>query len=137
MGLFLLDEQLANPKLVTALTDRGYAASTVGDAGVTGRTDPNVIRGIQRFAGSRPWVLVTMDLTVVEEYAGFDWGLYAIAWVVIPEELLGSAVEKAKANVIHRHAHLIDRQAPGDHQTYALSQHFRSRPSLTSMLRRR
>ena len=83
------------------------------------------------------WVLVTMDLTIVEEHPRFDWDRYAVAWIVVHDDLLGAAFEAAKTDVVHRHAHRIAEQARGDHFTYTVTQRIRSRPSLASQLRRK
>lgn len=40
MAELVLDEQLANPRLVAALKERGIEVSTVADYGVTGRPMP-------------------------------------------------------------------------------------------------
>jgi predicted nuclease of predicted toxin-antitoxin system len=136
VALLVLDEQFANPRLIAALRDRGIDAMTVGDYGVIGRSDPDVVREIQRSARRKPWVLVTMDLTIMEEHQGFKWERYAIAWVVLREGLRGVRVEREKSEIVHRHAHLIHQQAPGDHHTYTSTQHFRQPPSLTSLLKR-
>ena len=52
MRLLVLDEQLANPRLVSALRDRGIEVQTVSDFGVTGIPIPT------SFAGSRPSIAV-------------------------------------------------------------------------------
>lgn len=131
-ALLVLDEQLENRRLVQALRDRGIECRTVGDFGVQGRADPDVVRRIaDQVVGS--WVLVTMDLSIVEEHARFDWSRYAIAWVRIRKELKGVRAEEAKANTIHRHAHLIQEQGRGDHYTYWPKRHEKHPPSLASM----
>jgi len=136
MALLILDEQLANPKLVSALQDRGLDARTVGDFAVTGRPDPDVVRGIRDSPSTADgWVLVTMDLTIIEDFSGFDWSLYALAWIQIPNHLRGAAVEQAKINTVHRYAHAIAEQAPGDHHTYTPRARFRHPPSLASLIR--
>ena len=89
MALLVFDEQIANPKLVAALQDRGIDARTVGDFGVTGRPDPDVVRRVQDGLSSKAWVLVTMDLTIVEEHEGFKWERYALAWIKVRDGLLG------------------------------------------------
>ncbi len=100
MALLVLDEQLANPRLVAALRDRGSMAETVGDYGATGRADPDVVRRIA--AQCRvPWVFVTMDLTIIEDFPGFDWNRYAIAWIRPREDLHGARVEEEKTDIIH------------------------------------
>jgi hypothetical protein len=136
LAVLVLDEQFANPRLVLALRDRGIDAATVEDFGVTGRSDPDVVRQVQQTTGRRAWVLVTMDLTIIEEHQGFSWERYAIAWVILREGLRGLQVEREKSEIVHRYAHLIREQQPGDHHTYTPTQHFRHRPSLTSLLRR-
>ena len=136
MALLVLDEQLAGKNLVAALGARGIDVATLADFGVTGRPDPDVVRTIDR-RHSEMWVLVTMDLNIVEEHPGFDWHRYALAWIMVREELRGSAFEASKHDVVHRHAHQIVEQARGDHHTYTATQRIRSRPSLTSQLRRK
>lgn len=111
MALLVLDEQFANPRLVLALRDRGVEASTVEDFGVTGGSDPDVVRKVQQECGRRAWVLVTMDLTIVEEHRGFTWDRYAIAWVILREGLRGLQVEREKSEIVHRYAHLIREQS--------------------------
>jgi hypothetical protein len=136
LTLLVLDEQLAGKRLVDGLRSRGLDISTVGDLGMTGRPDPDVVRTIGgRQSGM--WVLVTMDLTIVEEHPGFDWERYAIAWIRVHEHLRGVAIEAAKADVVHRHAHRIAEQARGEHCTYTATQRIRSRPSVASQIRRK
>ena len=83
------------------------------------------------------FVLVTMDLTITEEFTGFDWDRYAIAWIAVREDLRGQAFEQAKQNIVHMHAHVIAEQRVGDHHTYSERRHSRSPPSLTTWLRRK
>jgi hypothetical protein len=77
-----------------------------------------------------------MDVTIEQDYPGFDWNRYAIAWVVVPRRLRGTAVERQKANIVHRYAHVIREQRPGDHHTYTATQHFKHPPSVGSLLQR-
>lgn len=136
MALLVLDEGIASPKLASALEERGIVTTTVGALGVTGRTDPEVVR---RIDGSvpPPWVLVTMDLTIMEDHRGFSWERYALAWIIVNDALRGAQVEREKVNVVHRHAHVMCEQTRGDHHSYTAKQHFKHPPSLTSLLRRR
>lgn len=134
--LLVLDEQLAGKKLLDALEGRGLAVKTLGDFGVTGRPDPDVVRRVDE-AQRTMWVLVTMDLTIVEDHPGFDWNRYAIAWVRLHEGLRGAAVEKAKHHVIHQHVIKMLEQGRGDHHTYAHRHHSKSRPSLSAQFRRK
>lgn len=78
-----------------------------------------------------------MDLTIVEDFPGFDWSRYAIAWIRPREDLRGVQVEQAKADIMHRHAHAIRDQNPSDHHTYDARNHYRHPPSLASQIRRR
>jgi hypothetical protein len=133
--LLVLDEGLASRRLVDGLVARGLEVSTVGDFGVTGRPDPDVVRTIGD-RHSAMWVLVTMDLRIVEEHPGFDWGRYAIAWIRVHEELRGGAFEAAKTDIVHHHARRITEQGRGDHFTYTATQRIRSPPSLAAQLRR-
>ena len=108
----------------------------MGDLGLTGRPDPDVVRTIDGRL-SEMWVLVTMDLTIVEEHPGFEWERYAIAWITVHEDMRGAAFEAEKTDVVHRHAHRIAEQARGDHYTYTTKRWIRSRPSLATQLRRK
>jgi hypothetical protein len=78
-----------------------------------------------------------MDVTIIEDAPGFDWSRYAIAWIRPREDLRGVQVEQAKAEIIHRHAHTIREQNPGDHYTYNVQSHYKHPPSLTSQTQRR
>jgi len=78
-----------------------------------------------------------MDLTIVDDYPGFDWSRYTIAWIRVHEDLKGSAVEREKADILHRHAHSIRELASGEHHTFTATQHLKSPPSLNYMTRRR
>jgi hypothetical protein len=131
-----IDEQLENPRHIGALSDRGCAVKTVGDFGAQGRPDPDVVRRISDQV-TDPFVLVTMDLSVVEDFKGFDWNRYAIAWVQIRKELRGRAVEIAKANTLHKHLERMTGQRPGDHFTYTPERHDKRPPSLASMTAKR
>lgn len=136
MATLVLDEQLANPRLVQALRERGLDVATVGDFGVTGRPDPDVVRRIAE-QQSGPWILVTMDLTIVQDHPGFDWLRYAIAWVRVHKDLTGGQVEVAKTETIQRHAHTIKEQTVGDHFTYSAKRCEKHPPSLASMMEKR
>jgi hypothetical protein len=134
-GALVLDEQVT--AVQAGLLQRGIDCRTVHELGVTSTVDPDVIRGIASVLHGRPWVLVTMDGTIVEEHAGFEWHLYAIAWVSIDPWLSGASVEQAKTDVIHRHAHQMLEQRPGDHHTYTVRARFRHPPGLMSRQRKR
>jgi hypothetical protein len=129
----VLDEHLM--ALRVGLEHRGILVRTVADLGARSVLDPDVIRAIShRLSG--PWVMVTMDGTIVDEHPGFEWDLYAIAWVVIDPKLRGVAVEQAKTDVVQRHAHKMLEQRPPDHFSYTQHARHRSPPSLVSTLRR-
>jgi hypothetical protein len=136
LALLVLDEQLEAKSLVVALTDRGLAVKTLGDYGLTGRPDPDVVRRIdERQSGM--WVLVTMDLGIVEHHPGFDWDRYAIAWILVHKDLRGVKFEQSKRNIVHKYAHEMVQQARGDQHSYSEQRRTKSRPSLSSQLRRR
>ncbi len=137
MTLLVLDEPIGNPRLLAGLKDRGIGAETVGDFGVTGRTDPDVVRRIDETVKQAPWVLVTMDLTIIEDHEGFTWERYALAWVRVARGIRGGAVEREKADIVHRYAHLIREQSRGQHFTYSRNQRSKHPPSLSSQLQRR
>ena len=136
MPVLVLDEQLERGQLASSLRQRGMEVATVGDFGAKGRPDPDVVRKVIAAQKSH-WVLVKMDLTIIEDYPGFDWSRYAIAWIRPHEGLRGAAVERAKAEIIHRHAHAIRELAASDHHTFTTERHFKSRPSLAYMTRKR
>jgi hypothetical protein len=124
----VLDEHLT--RIAQSLIDRGFSVFTVADFHAKSQVDPDVMRAIEEGPSGDRWVLVTMDGTLVDEYRGFDWARYAIAWVKIYPHLLGIEVERMKTDVVQRHAHRIVEQKPGDHHTYTRSAHYRHPPSL-------
>lgn len=136
MALLVLDEQLDRGQLAYSLRLRGIKVATVSEFGATGSPDPDVVRKIVA-SHKGHWILVTMDLTIVEDYPGFDWDRYAIAWIRVHEDLSGSAVEEAKADILHRRAHEIRQLGQGDHHTFTATQHLKSPPSLNYMTRKR
>jgi predicted nuclease of predicted toxin-antitoxin system len=134
VAALIFDEQIASPRIVQALTERGIEASTIGDFGVQGRPDPDVVRRVADEVGA-PWVLVTMDLTIVEDHEGFGWERYAIAWIRVREGIVGSQVEREKTDIVQRRAHEMVEQNPGDHHTYTVKKRFKHPPSLASLMR--
>ncbi len=135
MAVLILDEQIAGKSLIAALRARGLHVLTLADFGLTGRPDPDVVRLVDERHGEM-WVLVTMDLTVLEDYPGFDWSRYAIAWIAVRQHLRGAAFEQEKHNVVHRWALEIREQRRGDHHTHTVRQRHKSPPSLNAQLRR-
>lgn len=118
------------------LRARGIDVFTVGDFHAQSTADPDVVRAIAgRLAD--PWVLVTCDLTLVDDHQGFDWNRYAIAWVIIPGHVQGAAYEHAKVDVIQHHARRMTAQVPGDHFTYDARACHKSPPSVVSRRRLR
>jgi hypothetical protein len=76
----VFDEQIGRPGLLVALKERGIEVARIADYGASGRPDPEVgRRGAEQIDAD--WVLVTMDLSILEDYSGFDWNRYALAWV--------------------------------------------------------
>ena len=125
----VLDEHLS--ALQIGLKCRGIDARTLDEFHAMSTVDPDVIRAVAR-ALTSPWVLLTMDGTIVEEHPGFEWERYAIAWVKVDKHLAGIAVEHAKVDTVQRHAHQMVEQRPGDHHTYTRDKHFKHPPSLIS-----
>jgi hypothetical protein len=125
----VLDEHLT--AMQNALKQRGLDALKVHDFHATSTLDPDVIRAVEGRLRP-PWVLVTMDGTIVDEHPTFEWGKYAIAWVLIEKHLKGVAVEHAKADVVQKHAHRVVEQRAGDHFTYTKRAQFKHPPSLVS-----
>jgi hypothetical protein len=118
----VFDEQLESRRLLDGLAYRGIEVASVGDYGMTGRPDPDIVRQIGEQTRD-PWVLVTLDLTITEDYEGFAWERYALAWVAPAEHLRGQAFEAEKANIVHNHALDMVEQRAGDHHTYTLRRH--------------
>ena len=83
-----------------------------------------------------PWVLVTMDSSIVDDHRGFDWSRYAIAWVQIDSQLRGIRVEHSKNEVLAKHARTMLSQIPGDHFTYTETRRYKHPPSLVTQNRR-
>ena len=127
-AVIVLDEHLT--RVTRSLRDRGVVVKTVADFHATSTLDPDVIRAVANGLPNESWVLVTMDGTIVDEYPGFEWERYAIAWIKIDPRLSGIEVEHAKTDVVNRHAHSIIEQRPPDHHTYFRDRHYRHAPSL-------
>lgn len=132
-ALIVLDEHLMAVR--QGLEQRGITVRTVADFNVRSTLDPDVVRAVAS-ALSDPWVLVTMDGTIIDEHPSFEWGRYALAWVLIDTHLRGAAVEHAKANVVQRHAHQMVEQRAGDHFSYTERARFRHPPSLMTRNKR-
>lgn len=130
----VLDEQLGGKRLVDGLSSRGIDVTTVGELGLTGRVDPDVARSIEQQSDG-PWVLVTMDLTIVEDHPGFDWSDYAIAWVIVHDALRGAPFETKKRDIVHQHCLKMSEQARGDHFSYFDRRFSKSPPGVSRQLR--
>lgn len=130
----VLDEHLLGAR--GGLEDRGIVVRTVADFRAKSTLDPDVIRAVGRGMRRAPWVLVTMDGTIVKEHSSFDWERYAIAWVLIDPRARGIAAEQSKNEVLHRHARAMLTQTPGEHHTYTETRHYRHPPSLVTQSRR-
>jgi len=115
---------------------RGIVVRSVGDFGARSTLDPDVIRATARKMRASPWVLVTMDGTIVDDHPNFEWQHYAIAWVLVDPHLLGIAVEQAKTEIVQRHAHQMIEQRPPDHHSYTVIQRHRNPPGLVSTHKR-
>jgi hypothetical protein len=129
-----LDEHLLGVRV--GLEHRGVRVRTVADFQATSIVDPDVIRAVDRGMRKKPWVLVTMDGTIVDEHRGFDWERYAIAWVMIEPRLRGIAVEHSKNEVLSRYARTMLSQSPGDHFSYTERRNYKHPPSLVTQSRR-
>lgn len=129
----VLDEHLGRAR--RGLEERGIGAATLDDFNVTSTLDPDVIRGIAS-AMRGPWVLVTLDGSIVEDAPNFEWDRYAIAWVVLEPHVKGIAAERAKLDIVARHAHQIVDQQQDDHFSYTRHQRHKAPPSLVSRSRK-
>lgn len=124
----VLDEHLM--ALRPGLTARGMIVRTVDDYNAKSKIDPDVIRAVAGKLRRSPWVLVTMDGTIVDEHPKFEWERYAIAWVQIDAHLRGIAVEHAKNDVVQRQAHRMLELKPGDHFTFTVDRQYKHPPAL-------
>jgi hypothetical protein len=130
----VLDEHLLGVRV--GLEHRGIVVRTVEDFRAKSTLDPDVIRAVGRGMRKAPWILVTMDGTIVKEHPSFDWDRYAIAWVLIDPRARGVAAEQSKNEVLHRHARAMLAQVPGCHHTYTEARHYKHPPSLITQSRR-
>ena len=132
MPTLVLDVHLSSKTLVAGLRGRGYSMMTLQDLGLAGNTpDPDLARQASKKLGD-DFVLVTIDLTILEDSPGFDWERYAIAWIKPDGHLSGAEVEAAKHDIFHHYADRIAEQIPGDHHTYTGGRYYRHPPSLIS-----
>jgi hypothetical protein len=130
----VLDEHLLGVRV--GLEHRGIHVRTVEDFNAKSTLDPDVIRAVASGMRRRPWVLVTMDGTIVQEHRRFDWERYALAWVLVDPRARGVAAEHSKNEVVHRHARAMLAQESGEHHTYTDGRHYRHPPSLITQSRR-
>ena len=131
MRTLVVDVHLASPVLMAGLQGRGILVRSLHEFGLDGTPDPDVVRQLESLI-DHPWVLVTLDLEILEHHPNFDWGRYAIAWVMLPRQLKGVAVEHAKHGIVHHHAKRIEGQKPGDHFTYNETSQYKHPPSLVN-----
>lgn len=133
MGATLvLEDHLSAHILVAGLQGRGFAAVPVAQLGLGGkRPDSELVKEIGGNV-TQHWTFVTLDLTIIDDASGFDWGRYAIAWVMAPKGLKGGAFEQAKQNIVHKHVEKMVGQQPADHWTYTERSHHKHPPSLVS-----
>lgn len=129
----VLDEHLTAP--CAGLQDRGIDARPVHDFRATSILDPDVIRAVAAVMQG-PWVLATLDGSLVEDNPAFEWERYAIAWLVLDPNLKGVAVEHAKTDILHHHARRMVEQRPGDHFSYTERARHKHPPSLLSARQR-
>lgn len=125
----MLDEHLGRAR--RGLEERGIEAATLEDFNVKSTLDPDVVRGVAS-AMRQPWVLATLDGSIIEDFRNFEWERYAIAWVPLESHVRGIAAERAKLDIVARHAHRMIDQEPGDHFSYTRRRRQKSPPSLVS-----
>lgn len=129
MTILVLDENVGSDRLVKALGDRGCAARTLKDLGANGKPDPDVVMETAKKI-KKPWVLVTMDLSIIDDHSKFDWDRYALAWLFIRPDLSGIAVERSKTDTVHRWCHELRDMTPGNHWSLSIKARQRHAPSL-------
>lgn len=104
------------------LRDRGRNAVSAASIDLAyGVEDPDVLRGLaDRYNGEQEWVLVTGDDAMPAEHADVIYETQATIATVHPERPVGVSEYEWLADVIHRHAHSMQQQAPKTVRRYAL-----------------
>ena len=125
--VLVLDAHL--DRAARGLGERGIQAATLKDFDLPSTLDPDVVRAVAN-AMRDPWVLVTLDGTIVQDAEGFQWERYAIAWVVLEPQVRGIAAEREKLDIVARHAHRMLEQEAGGHFSFTRRQRQAGPPSL-------
>lgn len=132
-AVLVLDAHL--DRAARGLEERGIQASTLKEFDLPSTLDPDVVRAVSS-AMRVPWVLVTLDGTIVQDAEGFQWERYAIAWIVLEPQVRGLAAESEKLDIVARHAPRMLDQGAGEHFSYTRRQRQSGPPSLIRRSRR-
>jgi hypothetical protein len=117
-SFLLLDESISSG-LATELRGRRPSARTVAELGLSGAGDADLLRAIaDRAPGA---VLVTTDEHLPGEQAELLRSLGVTVAVVSGRRPEDYDVEAWKREVVHRHAHAMERQAAGTVRSYGLA----------------
>ena len=128
--LLVLDENFA-PRLASELKKRGRRAVSLQRLQLRGVKDSPLLDQLARLPES--WLLVTQDKTMPLQHAAAIAELVpTIAVVILADDLLGDAIDRACHEVVHRWAHVMQDQAPGSIREYTVgrsaSWRWRERP---------
>jgi len=114
--LLVLDENFA-PRLASELKKRGRRAVSLQRLQLRGVKDSPLLDRLTRLP--EPWLLVTQDKTMPLQHAAAIAELMpTIAVVMLADDLVGDAIDRACHDVVHRWAHAIQGQAPGSIREY-------------------
>lgn len=77
-----------------------------------------------------------MDLSILDDFSGFDWSRYALAWLHVRPDMNGIAVEHSKADTLHRWCHELSKMNPGDHWSFSIGSKQKDQPSAARFTKR-
>jgi len=114
--VLVLDENFA-PRLAAELKKRGRRAVSLQRLRLRGVKDSPLLDQLARLP--EPWLLVTQDKTMPLQHAAAIAELMpTIAVVILADDLVGDAIDRACHDVVHRWAHAMQVQAPGSIREY-------------------
>jgi hypothetical protein len=117
--LLVIDESL-NPRLSGELTGRGRSAAALAQLGLVGALDSELLDAL---AGrlEAGWTLVTADDHLPAEHRGAFGVLEASAATLDPRQAPGYSLDEWRRELVHRFAHQMETQRPGEIRRYSLT----------------
>lgn len=117
--MLVIDESL-NPKLSRELTGRGRSAAALAQLGLAGALDGELLDALASRLGAG-WTLVTADDHLPTEHRGALWGLEASVATLDPRQAPGYSLDEWRRELVHRFAHQMATQRPGETRRYSLT----------------